>query len=374
MRKHPGKKTPSKHYALDGVFFATSVVAWYKKHARSLPWRLLWKRHQDPWHIWVSEIMLQQTVIKAVLRVYENFLEIYPTFHSLALAQPEDVKLAVRGLGYYRRFDALHRACQQLVAERRNLPQTYSDWLGLPGIGVYTASAIASITANEAHGVVDGNVERVLCRFLDIRSEPNLPELKKLFKQQMDHMCSLVNPGIFNQAVMELGQTTCTPSQPNCPRCPLSKACLSFKRSSQHLAPAPKKQKPQVAIDMRLHITSVKSGVILSKRPSNAKFLPNTWGFHTELKSGRKWLHDGDVSRGLNLTGTVIGNIRHSITNHKIEALVMHVTKDSQDLDSSQKLVRMADVEKYLISNLDRKAWTILLGKTEQPSRKRYRL
>ena len=174
-----------------GVFLSAKLESWYRDNARLLPWRRLWAQQKNPWHVWVSEIMLQQTVIKAVLPIYERFLKQFPTHEALAAATTEEVRLAVRGLGYYRRFDALHRACQKLTATGEGLPRNHEKWLDLPGVGPYTAAAIASITADEPHGVVDGNVERVFCRLLDIRSEPNLPHLKKSFKSFMDHLCSL---------------------------------------------------------------------------------------------------------------------------------------------------------------------------------------
>lgn len=202
--------------SVDGLFFYSKLLAWYRKQDRPLPWRVLWKIHRDPWHIWVSEIMLQQTLIKSVMPVYERFLKQFPSPLALAEAPQEDVRLAVRGLGYYRRFDFLHKACRQLQMEKKPLPASYEGWLELPGIGPYTAAAMASITLGLPHGVVDGNVERVFCRLLDIRTEPNLPALKKRFKKIMDDICQIGSAGDVNQAVMELGQLICTPSSPLC--------------------------------------------------------------------------------------------------------------------------------------------------------------
>ena len=153
------------------------------KNKRSLPWREMFAQHASPYHVWVSEIMLQQTVIKAVIPKYLSFFERFPTVFDLAAAQEEDVRLACQGLGYYRRFKLMHN-CAKKLCENKNeknfvWPGSYKEWLSYPGIGTYTASAISSICLSEAQMVVDGNVERLMCRLHDIRLEPNLAPLKK---------------------------------------------------------------------------------------------------------------------------------------------------------------------------------------------------
>ena len=361
MGKFPSASTPSIANGFDGVFFSTALVKWYEAKARPLPWRELWRSYRDPWHIWVSEIMLQQTVIKAVLRVYLPFLREFPDHYALAKASPEAVRLAVRGLGYYRRFDALHRACRQLVTEKRALPSTHSEWLALPGIGDYTAAAISSITANEAHGVVDGNVERVLCRMLDIRSAPNLPTLKRLFKKMMTDMCSGVPPGNFNQAVMELGQTVCSSTNPRCDLCPVSKKCLAFARSSQNIAPAPKQQKALIPVELRLHVLRVDNKFILTKRPDDARFLAGTWGFPTDIKLGNRWHEDGSSMPVRPLAKLKLGSFKHAITHHRLDATVVQSAPNSVQKKIRTKFLGADDVEKNLVSNLDRKAWNLAL-------------
>lgn len=366
MRATSPKKTPSSATAFDGVFFSTRLVSWYKQNHRKLPWRTLWAKHKDPWHIWVSEIMLQQTVIKAVIPVYEKFLKQFPDYRSLSAAKPEDVRLAVRGLGYYRRFDLLHRACKQLTSIDQNLPNSHDEWIKLPGIGDYTAAAIASITANEPFGVVDGNVERVLCRLMDIRSEPNLPHLKKMFKLLMDDICQQTDPGTFNQAVMELGQTICTPSNPSCDQCPVSSICTALKHSSQHLAPAPKKKQKTADVSLELQIIKTTAGIALFKRPDDAKFLPGTWGFATYIRSGQGWELDG-TTRGIKkVVAEKVGEIRHSITKHKITASVTFSKTSLSKKSGIIKITAAKDVEGSLVSNLDRKAWNVLLRTSKQ--------
>lgn len=355
------RKAPAKDQTLDGAFLRSKLWEWYAAHERPLPWRVLFKKHRDPWHIWVSEIMLQQTVIKAVMPVYERFLKQFPTPKSLAHATSEDIRLAVRGLGYYRRFDLLHRACIKLVTEKRKLPTSHDEWLELPGVGAYTAAAISSIALDLPHGVVDGNVERVLCRLMDIRTEPNLPELKKRFKVIMDDLCSSGNPGALNQAVMELGQTICTPSSPNCPKCPVVNGCLAFKNSSQSLAPAAKsKQEP---IDMKLRLEIVRHGnkIALMQRPDDAKFLKGTWGFITAIQNGSEFIADGSPKFAMSSKTLEIGSIKHSITKHKIIADVVVSQSRRAAQSPCIRLTDPKDIEKNLVSNLDRKAWNLLL-------------
>ena len=360
------KNAPSGIQNLNGAFLRAKLLAWYQTHERPLPWRVLWKKHKNPWHIWVSEIMLQQTVIKAVLPVYERFLTEFPSPSSLAAANPEDIRLAVRGLGYYRRFDLLHKACVKLSDEKRGLPSAYGDWLALPGVGTYTASAISSITGDEPQGVVDGNVERVLCRLLDIRSEPNLPHLKKKFKEFMDDICALGNPGAINQAVMELGQTICSPSSPLCAKCPVKTQCLAFANSSQTLAPAAKARTKFLDVNLRLEIAASACEVQLLRRPPDAKFLKGTWGFQTWIQSeganGGCWIIDGSPTKpSSNRALKSIGSIRHSITKHKITAEVVFRTPGKAPGNADAKTVSPRDVERHLVSNLDRKAWSFYL-------------
>jgi A/G-specific adenine glycosylase len=355
------KKEPLIRHELDGSFLHKKLLNWYNKNERPLPWRTLWKKHLNPWHVWVSEIMLQQTVIKAVIPVYERFLTRFPSPTELAIASSEDIRLAVRGLGYYRRFDMLHKACITLTEGVQGMPSTHDDWLELPGIGPYTAAAIASITANEPHGVVDGNVERVLCRILDIRTEPNLPHLKKEFKLMMDSLCAKGSPGSINQAVMELGQTVCTPATPDCSRCPITESCTAHQNHSQHLAPAPKSKINFVEINLQLKIVRYQGKILLVQRPPDAKFLKGTWGFLTNIASGPDFVADGTP---INLHDIQIlkpiGTIKHSITKHKITAEVVAAECMIPSKFTKNRLVDPEQIESSLVSNLDRKAWNLL--------------
>src|SRR5208337_4015459 len=197
--------------------FRTRLLAWYDTHARKLPWRAppRAKKTRDPYAIWLSEIMLQQTRVAAVIEHYRIFLERFPNVQALAAASEEAVLAAWSGLGYYRRARMMHRCARQITAQHGGcFPHDSESLRALPGIGRYTAAAIGSIAFAEAVAVVDGNVERVLQRFTGINlSTPQV-------WQHAQALLAETRPGDFNQAMMELGATVCLPREPRCLSCP----------------------------------------------------------------------------------------------------------------------------------------------------------
>jgi A/G-specific adenine glycosylase len=196
--------------------FRQALLRWYDQHRRDLPWRAT----RDPYRIWLSEIMLQQTRVAAVLDHYRIFLQRFPDVQTLAASAEDDVLAAWSGLGYYRRARMLHRCAQQIAAQHAGcFPRDSEALLALPGIGRYTAAAIASIAFAEPVAVVDGNVERVLQRFTGINLTP--PQTWQHAQALLAH----ARPGDFNQAMMELGATVCVPSEPRCMVCPVRKWC-----------------------------------------------------------------------------------------------------------------------------------------------------
>lgn len=355
----------SLHIFKKRASFTPALVKWYQSGKRELPWRALWKRHSDPYHIWISEIMLQQTLISAVLPAYKRFLETFPDLRSLAEADEQDVRLACRGLGYYRRFRFMHMAAKELLANSKSKkiawPRSFLAWKTLPGIGDYTAAAIASIAFNEPIPVVDGNVERVFCRLLDIRLAPNLPKLKKYFFALNQELICHKHPGDYNQAVMELGQTVCTKQNPNCAACPLQWGCLAYKNASQSLAPQTKNNAKLKELSLKVYIPFMAktSQIALVKRPPSARFLKETWGFPTAIvgENGRAtW--DGEQNLKINRRNSkTIGHVNHAITNHKLNVETRLVTAESS---KSWNWLDIDQVEKQLVSNLDRKALRLL--------------
>lgn len=215
---------------------ADVLLSWYDRHRRKLPWRALPGKQADPYAVWLSEIMLQQTTVAAVKPYYETFLALWPTVGDLAAAPVEDVMKAWAGLGYYSRARNLH-LCASTVVERfgGRFPRDYDDLISLPGVGAYTAAAIASIAFGTRAVVVDGNVERVVTRLFAVETE--MPAAKPAIRAHADRLTPPARPGDYAQAMMDLGATICTPRKPVCSLCPVNAGCLAFKRGDPERFP-----------------------------------------------------------------------------------------------------------------------------------------
>jgi A/G-specific adenine glycosylase len=224
---------------------AAALLAWYDRHRRVLPWRALPGETADPYKVWLSEIMLQQTTVMAVKPYFLAFTERFPTVHALADAPTEDIMRLWAGLGYYSRARNLHACARMVVAGFQSaFPAAEEDLLKLPGIGPYTAAAISSIAFGRRAVVVDGNVERVISR-LYLVEEP-LPQAKPLIRMHADRLTPHTRPGDFAQAMMDLGATICSPRKPSCAICPFLGSCLGQRAGSPETYPrkAPKGDKP----------------------------------------------------------------------------------------------------------------------------------
>lgn len=215
------------------------LIGWYSYNKRALPWR----ETKDPYKIWVSEIILQQTRVKQGLDYYYRFIDKYPDVQSLANSSIDELLKIWQGLGYYSRARNMHYTANEIVDKfKGEFPSSYDDLLKLKGIGDYTASAIASIAFNQTTAVLDGNVFRVISRFFGISESTQTVSGKKVFKQKLEKLIPKKDPGIFNQAIMEFGALQCTPHNPDCINCPLKTSCFAF--NHQMIAELPvKKQK-----------------------------------------------------------------------------------------------------------------------------------
>lgn len=266
--------------------FRRNLLNWYRIHQRPLPWR----KTSDPYQIWVSEIMLQQTRVNAVLEHYQRFLERYPTVSHLAKADEAEVLSVWSGLGYYRRARMLHRAAKVVVAVRSGrIPQSAAELRTLPGIGRYTANAIASIAFGEAAAVVDGNVERVLARLL--RSTVSGERVWSTAQALLDPE----SPGDFNEAMMELGATICVPGVPLCHGCPISKQCGS-RGMARDKASVPEKRFQRSSSVL---LVRRRGSLLLQQRAGDERLMPGMW----ELPAARS-----EISREPLL------RVKHSIT------------------------------------------------------------
>jgi A/G-specific adenine glycosylase len=207
-----------------------ALLRWFSKHARDLPWR----RTTDPYAIWVSEIMLQQTQVRTVVPYYERFLKRFPTVEHLARARLDTVLKLWEGLGYYSRARNLHGAAKEIVARfAGRMPRSVEELLSLPGIGRYTAGAIASNAFGKATPIVDGNIERVLCRVFRIHGYPKDTAIQKTLWSIAADLVPSHKPGLFNQALMEIGAEVCTPRNPLCGDCPLDGLCEAKRHNDQ---------------------------------------------------------------------------------------------------------------------------------------------
>ena len=243
--------------------FRSHLLDWYDTHARDLPWR----KDRDPYHVWISEIMLQQTRVAAVIEHYHEFLRRFPTVQKLAAAREASVLAAWSGLGYYRRARMLHAAAKMVAQEHAGqFPATAASLRDLPGIGRYSAAAIASIAFGEPVAVVDGNVERVLDRFFGetLSDEKTWHTAGQLLDPE--------RPGDFNQAMMELGATVCTPRTPSCLACPVVELCATRGERASTAKPArQKKREIHYALDCR------KGRVFMVQRARDLRLMPGMW-------------------------------------------------------------------------------------------------
>ena len=249
-----------------------SLLNWYDKHKRTLPWRAQNKQDANPYYTWLSEIMLQQTTVQAVTPYFLKFISIWPTINDLAQAEDEQVMAQWAGLGYYARARNLLKCARVIEKKPYNglFPDNETQLLELPGIGPYTAAAICSIAFDKPANVVDGNVERVVCRLYKI--ETPLPQSKPIIKDKASelHFAGNKRAGDFAQSLMDLGATICTPKQPKCPLCPLKKQCLAYAENLQ--SDLPKKLKKAKIPTRYGHIFWIENNneeILVEKREDN---------------------------------------------------------------------------------------------------------
>ncbi len=247
--------------------FANAIIAWQKLHGRH---HLPWQHTRDPYAIWVSEIMLQQTQVAAVIGYYANFMARFPTISALANATQEQVLQSWSGLGYYSRARNLHNAAQKIVDDFGGIfPESFDDILSLPGIGRSTAAAISTFALNQPQPILDGNVKRVFARYFNIVGATNTPKVVQTMWQiaQRENPINPQDAIIYTQGLMDLGATVCTRGKPRCPECRMNVGCQAYANNEVHLLPTPKVKKttPQKHTTM---LILLKAGeVLLEKRP-----------------------------------------------------------------------------------------------------------
>ena len=307
------------------------LLAWYRRHRRRLPWR----ETRDPYAIWVSEIMLQQTRVTAVIPYYERFLERFPSVESLADAPEAELLERWSGLGYYRRVRQMQEAARKIVAGHAGVvPNTYERLLDLPGIGGYTAAAVASIAFGLPHAVVDGNVIRVLTRLYDdgrdVTQTATRADLAARAQKLLEHSGrnrSKAIPqgsttyGQFNQAMMELGATICTPRSPRCLLCPVAEHCLARHRGTQLERPRKKAKEKAQRLELGVAVVIRGERLLLRQRPDDALIMPGFW----ELPQAEAPRLDTACFRALGIEcDGLLGEFRHAITFRSYRGKVHH--------------------------------------------------
>ncbi len=302
--------------------FAQWLSDWYRVNARVLPWRGL----RDPYCIWLSEVMLQQTRVSAVLEHFQRFIKRFPTMLALALAPEADVLAAWSGLGYYRRARMMHRTAMMLVDEHAGtLPRTAAELRRLPGIGNYTSAAIASIAFGENIAVVDGNVERVLLRIL---GEPETPgaAAANMLNSFAQSLLPVSDPGDHNQAMMELGATVCLPRNPRCGVCPVFGLCRT-RGEHRTVTRAPmQSRRVTYALATRKVRNSITVEVLLQRRPADASLMPGMLEL-PQLQAGEE---QGADASTLLLREEPVLRVRHAIvgTNYYVEVLALTTRRE----------------------------------------------
>jgi A/G-specific adenine glycosylase len=254
--------------------FRELLLAWYRAHGRDLPWRAT----RDPYAIWASEVMLQQTQVSRVAEYWPRFLERFPTVRALAEASPDDVLAAWSGLGYYRRARMFQSAARVIIEELGGvLPTTARDLRRLPGVGGYTSAAVASIGFGEAAPAVDANAARVLARLLGLKGDASRAGTRRGIEAEAKRLVDPERPGDFNQAVMELGALVCTPSRPDCPGCPV--ACFCAAADSRDPASYPGPAAPRPTVDLREAVAVVRKGaaVLLARGEHERGWWQGLW-------------------------------------------------------------------------------------------------
>lgn len=325
------------------------MLRWYDSAKRDLPWR----QSADFYRVWISEVMLQQTRVEAVIPYYQRFLERFPSVSALARAPENDVLTVWSGLGYYSRARNLHRAAKQM--DEQGFPGTYAEVLSLPGAGPYTAAAIASIALNLPHAAVDGNVIRVISRLTDDASEIGSPSVRAAFTRTAGSLLDPRRPGDFNQAMMELGATICLPRTPECRVCPVAKFCAARAAGTERELPL--KLKKQKARDVLLDLVLLQreSEVFLVQRSLEEKRLAGFW----ELPARD---HFSAFSK---LRARKLHGFRHQIVNDRFQVQIWRARPNGIKLPPGEWF-SAPQWQEIPLTTVTRKALALLLAADER--------
>jgi A/G-specific adenine glycosylase len=363
----------------------SALLSWFERRARDLPWR----RTRDPYQVWLSEVMLQQTRVETVTPYYQRFLAAFSDVAALARAPLEDVLRCWSGLGYYTRARNLHAAARIIVRERGGeFPGQADAWLELPGVGRYTAAAIASIVSGEAVAVLDGNVKRVLSRLTCFTRPIDSPGAARRLWGMAGALLERRAPGAFNQAMMELGATVCVPRRPRCNECPIREHCRAALRGVQARLPLRRPKSPAPQIEAVAAVLERNGRVLMVRRPPSG-LLGGLW----ELPGGE--MRDGEaldaalcrvLHERFGLAVEVdgwIGAVRHAFTHRRLTVHVHRCRRIHGRVHPAAhdafRWVQHSEMDRLALSSLDRRMLALLRdgperrGRTARPRRSRTR-
>jgi len=341
--------------------FQRRLLTWFRTHRRELPWRA----SRDPYRVWVAEIMLQQTRLAAVLPYYHRFLKQFPDVHSLAASREEQVLRLWSGLGYYSRARNLRRAANEVVAKHTGeFPRSFDAALALPGIGTYTAAAVLSIAYGLPHAVLDGNVARVIARLYAVRGDLREPRRWKQLARIADEILVARAAGDWNQALMELGETVCTPFAPRCEVCPVSRLCTAYARGLTSKIPAPRRKRAPVKIRIAAAILRDPTGRVLLVRDPGAHddvLFSRMWQFPAvEVAQDAEADLRAHLANDLNLDFskvvlTPLAAARHGVTFRNITLLPFLADVARLPKIPRSKILPLADLRRVPVSSATRK-------------------
>lgn len=338
--------------------FRKALLEWYQPESRPLPW----KASDNPYHIWLSEIILQQTRAEQGLPYYLKFIKLYPTVADLAQSDEQEVLKTWEGLGYYSRARNLLAAARQVIDKYGGqFPASYSELLKLKGVGPYTAAAIASFAFHQPHAVLDGNVFRVLSRYFGMDTPTDTTSGKKLFSDLAQNCLDPENPATYNQAIMDFGATVCTPNKPLCKKCPLSSDCVAFREGRQHLLPVKSKKLIRQNRYFNFYLIRDAHAILLEKR-TNRDIWNGLFQFPCNEADSlvHHWRLDDVGLKETEIKSMSISNeYRQILTHRNIIAHFAEIEVDDisalvKTSGSSYECIPLASVQKYAFPKIIR--------------------
>jgi len=339
---------------------ANHIVKWYAKNARDLPWR----KTSDPYKIWLSEIILQQTTVAQGTSYYLKFIKNYPTLQDLANAPIDSVLKDWQGLGYYSRARNLHFSANYIIDKcEGNFPNNYVDLLKLKGVGAYTAAAIASFAFNENKVVVDGNVIRVISRLFGINEAVDNPQVLKEIKEKAQRLCDTQEPEIFNQAIMEFGALQCKAKKPMCNVCPLSKSCLAVKQKLQNTIPFKAKKIKKTTRYFKFAFFIIDDMETLIIKRENKDIWQGLYQFPL-IESKSLDFEKGYTIPNVNIKPSTVltsKTYKHQLTHQTIYAVFYKIYITHSDYKKLKKTELFGDYTITKLENINKYAWPRLI-------------